>query len=197
MMWWILLAALVLLALAVMFLPLGLELSYRAGRYRFYAILAGLHILVPRWVIAKVKGRIRRHGEASAEQKAEEDESPDPDGNSGGIPKKSSVIVRLLGLHDLRSILDFVVRMLRTLRVRIHHLHVRIASPDPAWTGAVYGWSCAIVSSLPPDWPVSVEADWNGEVPQASYRVEVSVIPARVLATLTGIYYRKRVQGSS
>ncbi len=183
-------AALSVMFLAVMLLPLGAEVISDGGRTRWIMIFAGVHIPVPQWVIRRVKSRMA--------QKAEEPKEPgqkrslkDLGKKLHGILNKSKSSDEGFTFDDLRLVLNAAVRLLKTLRVRVHRLHVVIASPDPAWTGMAYGMAWAIIGALPADWPVSVEADWTSAVPAATYDVQVTVIPAQVLGVVLGTIWKK------
>jgi hypothetical protein len=187
---WITLAILLLILLAVLLLPLGMEVASAAGVRRWYLILAGLHIPVPKPIIERARRRMRQKYEKQEVSKRKSIWQ-DLAGKLRGLRSKQRSQDEGFRLNDLRTTLDTVIRILHILRIRVHRLHIVIASPDPAWTGVAYGMACAAIGALPPEWPVSVEADWSGNVPQFTYRVEVSVVPVRALAVLTGFLWRR------
>jgi hypothetical protein len=187
---WIALAIVAVVFLAIVCLPLGVEVSSGEGTRRWFLILAGIHFPIPDAVIRRILKRIgsQQSGRVKKERKTE---PSDLGGESGSLPSRRGFLSREFKLDDWRTILELVIRLLRTLRIRIHRLHVVIATPDPALTGVVYGMTCAVIGALPADWPVSVEADWSGSAPKAKYRIEASVIPIRVLSVFARIFWKK------
>jgi len=187
---WIALAIVVIAFLAVLFLPLGGEVSSVAGSRRWYVILAGLHIPIPKSVTRVIAARIKKKGKQPS-SKVSTVLWQDLAGKLRRLRSGEGPIAKVFGVDDLRSALEFVLKIVHTLRIRVHRLHVVIATPDPAWTGIAYGMACAIIGALPSDWAVSVEADWVNAAPAFTYRVEVSVIPARALGVLCSAVWKK------
>jgi hypothetical protein len=91
---------------------------------------------------------------------------------------------------DLAGSLRFYRRQAGYLVRRVHvdrfDGRLRIASPDPAWTGIVYGAACGVVMPLSARWPqaaLALEPDFVGDLPGGWLVVAVRVR----LATLARI----------
>ncbi len=187
---WIALAVLMVFSVAVMLLPLGVVISSTTDGRRWHLIFAGMRIPIPNSMIQSVQAKT---GKMSPTQPAKQSRRSVSDivGRLRRTRIKENPIVRFFELDDLRTVLELTIRLVRSLRIRVRRLHVLIATPNPALTGIAYGMAWAVIGCLPSNWPVSVEADWTTAAPKFSYRVEFSVIPARLLSLVVSILLKK------
>jgi hypothetical protein len=91
---------------------------------------------------------------------------------------------------------------LRRVARRVHvdrlRLHAVVATPDPAWTGELYGYGCAAASAARAWWPatrIDLGVDFAAELPRGS--VDMTVRARPVWLALAGVrvgwaYLRER-----
>jgi len=182
-MMWTALAICIAVVAAFLFLPFGIEIASGEGERRWFAILAGVHVPVPKRLTRAVWRRFAGKGR-SVQNKKPAHGWMDLTSKIRRILSRQESLSDAIRLEDLKLAFDLVVRLMHVLRIRVHRLNVMIASPDPAWTGMAYGWACAAVSILPAEWPVAVDVDWDADVPGVVYRVEATAIPAHVILAL-------------
>lgn len=162
-MFWIL-AAFVLLAGAVLILPAGIEIESAGNKKRRRLILAGVRIPLPKKATSQTEAKKLRR----------------PKEKSEDIPFWGRLLTEF-DENDLRSAWISVRRLLRCARVRVHHLALTVATPDPALTGVVYGFACAGLSMFEVPRQIGVDADFTQTRPRADYRIELSARPIRAL----------------
>ena len=183
---WIAIVIVAALAVAWLVLPTGIEVFSTTGKRKWGLIIAGMHIPVPNSVIVSALVRLQAPSKAKSKDKKRQ---LDLGQLAHSIWSRTVRVVRFADSGELHVILDLVVRLFKALHVRVRRLHVVVATPDPALTGVAYGMACAAISILPPDWPLSVDADWTHTTPEISYRVNATVIPGQVfLLAITALW---------
>jgi hypothetical protein len=163
----------ILILLAVLFLPMGVELAWSENDPRWRLILAGLRFHVPDSLLQRLRDRTPKSKPPKP-----------PTSVQASFRRVLDLFSREPGnLHweDVRETWRMIKRVYRHIRFRVHQFDIVIAAPDPALAGMVYGWSWAAASWLPASWPLTLQADFTQTRPRANIRAEMTLIPGIVL----------------
>ncbi|TVR93536.1 MAG: DUF2953 domain-containing protein [Trueperaceae bacterium] len=120
-----------------------------------------------------------------AEMRTDPDTTPTPREPRGPHPRRAGG-AGIGGLHFYLRQLRYVIARIRLDRF---DLDLRVATPDPAVTGALYGATCGVVYPLLACWPharLAVRPDFVGSVPAGSVALALRVR----LATLALVAWR-------
>lgn len=189
----IVLGALVLVLLLALASPLRLrgEVDERGGAGAVEWLGLGVDVDVRRREVdVRLFGRrlLRRPMGTGAAK--EETEEAKPDEAREAKPRREKRRSRRLPLRSWRALARAGLRETRTLLRRIHVDRLRldgvIASDDPAFTGAAYGYGCALVSMMRGFWPhadLRWDADFVATRPRGRAELAVHLRPIGLLGS--------------
>jgi hypothetical protein len=166
---------LLFLMASLLVFPIGVELDYSERGRRWYVLWMWLHIPVPG--LAKRLGRswrMKRGWKQRMKGDAEERQSFGRKISDFVERMRGGVQMFEVGLQTLRS-------ATRHLMIRVHRLHVVLATPNPALTGISYGMMCAFGGAFATAWPIVIEPDFTRMTSEVSFRVEARVTVIKVV----------------
>ena len=179
-------ALLILLSLlaALLLLPIGIELDYSEQGRRWALVWAGIRIRIASpfkraFVLLREKAETA-DGQGKGETAADDEQT------EGVVAPSLREVAQLMstGIRAFERGVDLVRSFSRHLRVRVHRLEVRVATPDPALTGCGYGMLCAFGSAYATQTPWTIDVDFRETKPAVSFRVSVMIQPVKMMPAI-------------
>ena len=150
-----------------------------------------LEVRLVRWRVAR---------RTFAEMRADPDTAPTPrrPRSARGSRQRRAGGAVIGGLHFYLRQLRFVIARIRPDRF---DLDLRVATPDPAVTGALYGATCGVVYPLLACWPharLAVRPDFVGSVPAGRVALAMRVrLATLALVTWRVFWYQRSKAGKA
>jgi hypothetical protein len=100
-------------------------------------------------------------------------------------------VKRELAARVIRIALRFILDLLRAIRWEELYLEINVATPDPAFTGILYGQLCALKHStdcLLPNARVLVQPDFVNQLPKGRAETAFSVKPVNIVISASKVF---------
>ena len=166
----------------VLLAPIGLEVDYSGDRKRWAIVWLGLRFPIR---VSFRKAIRLMQDEASPPAEPEPTKHEETETESAGFPSLDSIIELMrTGVQAFHRGIDVLRSFHRHTKVIVHQFDVVTATPNPALTGFAYGMAYAFGSAFAPSVPWTVAADFTATRPSLHFRVEVRIVPIRVLPSL-------------
>ncbi len=166
----------------ILLTPIGLEVSFTRDRTRW--AIVWLRLRFPIRVSFRKAIRLLQNSESPTSMPEPQQSEAAKTGKTG-FPSFDDIIeIMKTGVQGFHRGVDVLRSFHHHVKVIVYRFDVVAATPNPALTGFAYGMAYAFGSAFAPSVPWTVAADFTATRPSLHFRVEVRIVPIRVLPSL-------------